>query len=376
MRSFGSTPSQQQWRIWSWCTTPGYLRSLEYFAAAGGGISIPTPSTRRLWSTALLAAGAGLAAIDALRRGRGTAASSRFVLPATMQLRERPSGFCLLNNVAVAAAALRPRRAGADRRLGRAPRQRHAGHLLGRPPGLVRVDAPVAGVSRARAGRRDRRSERAGPHGQLATAPGLDRRRRAGGASTKSSAPAIDDSRRHGCSLGGLRRAPRRSARRSRVERRRLRAAHDAGRRIGTRPGPVRRCSSRAATTSPPSGRSVGATVAALAGDTWMPRSPDERRHRSGTIRAPQPHWERAVEGESMKIRTHRGRCRRIRQLSDGIRMGRRLARPTLDAELVSRSTRSACSSRSTTANRLPAGTSPRRWLSFEPTGLRGLRRR
>ena len=43
-------------------------------------------------------------------------------------------GFCLLNNVAVdRGRAARPGRAGADRRLGRAPRQRHPGHLLRRP---------------------------------------------------------------------------------------------------------------------------------------------------------------------------------------------------------------------------------------------------
>ncbi len=53
-------------------------------------------------------------------------------------------GFCLLNNVAVTAAALADaRRAGGHRRLGRAPRQRHPGRLLGRPPRAVRVLAPA-----------------------------------------------------------------------------------------------------------------------------------------------------------------------------------------------------------------------------------------
>ena len=46
-----------------------------------------------------------------------------------------PMGFCLLNNVAVAAAgAGRRGRAGADRRLRRPPRQRHPGRLLRRRP--------------------------------------------------------------------------------------------------------------------------------------------------------------------------------------------------------------------------------------------------
>ena len=53
-------------------------------------------------------------------------------------------GFCLINNIAVVAANLAAAgRARPRPRLGRPPRQRHRGHLLGRPPGPLRLDPPV-----------------------------------------------------------------------------------------------------------------------------------------------------------------------------------------------------------------------------------------
>ena len=71
-------------------------------------------------------------------------------------------GFCLFNNAAIAAryaqkaASGRARR---DRRLGRPPRQRHAGHLLGRSVGALLLDAPDAALSRHRRDERDRRRQ-------------------------------------------------------------------------------------------------------------------------------------------------------------------------------------------------------------------------
>ena len=58
---------------------------------------------------ALLAAGAGLAAVDALERGEGTAAFCAVRPPGHHAEPDRAMGFCLLNNVAVTAAALRDR---------------------------------------------------------------------------------------------------------------------------------------------------------------------------------------------------------------------------------------------------------------------------
>lgn len=87
--------------------TREYLDELQRFCAAGGGALDPdTYATVASWEHALLAAGGGLVAIDALRsRGRGVA----FVAarpPGHHALAGRSMGFCLINNVAVAAAAL------------------------------------------------------------------------------------------------------------------------------------------------------------------------------------------------------------------------------------------------------------------------------
>ena len=88
-------------------------------------------------------------------------------------------GFCLLNNVAVAAAHARARGLAARRRrrLGRAPRQRHAGDVLARPARALRLDAPVPVLPGHGRRRRDRRGRGQGLHGQRA-ARGRRRRRR------------------------------------------------------------------------------------------------------------------------------------------------------------------------------------------------------
>ena len=61
------------------------------------------------WAAALRAAGAGLSAIDALERGEGSAAFLGVRPPGHHATGRVPMGFCLLNNVAVAAAALADR---------------------------------------------------------------------------------------------------------------------------------------------------------------------------------------------------------------------------------------------------------------------------
>ena len=87
-----------------------YLDELGAFCYAGGGnVDEDTYATYDSWSIARYAAGAGLAVIDELeRRGEGVG----FVAtrpPGHHALRDRGMGFCLLNNIAVAAGALTAR---------------------------------------------------------------------------------------------------------------------------------------------------------------------------------------------------------------------------------------------------------------------------
>jgi acetoin utilization deacetylase AcuC-like enzyme len=85
---------------------PGYLDQLRQFCATGGGsLDADTFATPDSWEAACLAAGAGLVAVEALRRNGGTA----FVAarpPGHHALGDRSMGFCLINNVAVTAASL------------------------------------------------------------------------------------------------------------------------------------------------------------------------------------------------------------------------------------------------------------------------------
>jgi acetoin utilization deacetylase AcuC-like enzyme len=84
-----------------------YLDRLEELAAAGGGaLDLDTPMTRGSWDTARLAAGLGLAAIDVLAAGEADAAFVAARPPGHHASAARAMGFCLLNNVAVSAAAL------------------------------------------------------------------------------------------------------------------------------------------------------------------------------------------------------------------------------------------------------------------------------
>jgi len=85
----------------------GYLDALERFCAAGGGNLDPdTVACPSSWEIARLAAGAGLDAIHRLRAGEADGAFLAVRPPGHHATPTRAMGFCLLNNVAVAAAAL------------------------------------------------------------------------------------------------------------------------------------------------------------------------------------------------------------------------------------------------------------------------------
>ena len=87
-----------------------YLRSLHDFCEAGGGAIDPdTIASPGSWDTALLAAGAALQVVDALARGDGDVAFVAARPPGHHASATEPMGFCLINNVAVAAAALAAR---------------------------------------------------------------------------------------------------------------------------------------------------------------------------------------------------------------------------------------------------------------------------
>jgi len=89
---------------------PDYLRALESFCEAGGGRLDPDTYARPAsWDAARSVAGAGLEAIDALGRGEGEVAFVVARPPGHHALADRAMGFCLVNNVAVAAAALAQR---------------------------------------------------------------------------------------------------------------------------------------------------------------------------------------------------------------------------------------------------------------------------
>ena len=214
---------------------PELVDALERFCAQGGGeLDADTIVVGASWEAALLAAGSGLSAVEALERGEASAAFCAVRPPGHHATPRRPMGFCLFNNVAVTAAHLAERgEQGADRRLGRAPRQRHPGGVLRRRPGAVHLDAPVPVLSGHGRPDRDRPGRGRGVHGQ----PPLPRRdpgrhlprrhrggRRAGGGALRA---------RLGARVRRVRRPPGRPAHGPGTVRRRLRRPDRPGRAAG-----------------------------------------------------------------------------------------------------------------------------------------------
>jgi len=88
----------------------GHLDALERFCARGGGHLDPdTAASAGSWAAALEAAGTGLDAIQRLDRGEADAVFCAVRPPGHHALPQRAMGFCLLNNLAVAAATLADR---------------------------------------------------------------------------------------------------------------------------------------------------------------------------------------------------------------------------------------------------------------------------
>ena len=87
-----------------------YLDAISRFCLAGGGrIDADTGASPASWDAAVLAAGAGVSAVEALDRGEADAAFCAVRPPGHHATAARAMGFCLVNNVAVTAAHLAAR---------------------------------------------------------------------------------------------------------------------------------------------------------------------------------------------------------------------------------------------------------------------------
>ncbi len=87
---------------------PAYVEALQRFCEQGGGsLDADTIASEGSWEAALAAAGAGLTAVARLKEGFGGPAVVSVRPPGHHALANRAMGFCLFNNVAIAAERLR-----------------------------------------------------------------------------------------------------------------------------------------------------------------------------------------------------------------------------------------------------------------------------
>ena len=103
-------PGRPAGRRWAGSTASTWsTRSNASAPRAAGQIDPDTCVVPASWEAAMLAAGAGLGAIEALDRGEADAAFCAVRPPGHHATPHRPMGFCLVNNIAVTAAALADR---------------------------------------------------------------------------------------------------------------------------------------------------------------------------------------------------------------------------------------------------------------------------
>jgi len=89
------------------CHPIEHIQALESLNAEGGGRMDPDTSlSKGSWDAALLAAGSGLTAIDALIETKAEAAFCAVRPPGHHATSNRSMGFCLVNNIAITAASL------------------------------------------------------------------------------------------------------------------------------------------------------------------------------------------------------------------------------------------------------------------------------
>ena len=290
MRSCRWSRGRRPWPSWSGSTRAAYLDAhrVDLGAQVAAG-STPTPdASPHSWEAATLAAGAGLTAVDALApRARATRRSAPCARPATTPRPTESMGFCLISNVAVVAAALADaRRAGADRRLRRPPRQRHPGRRSTTTPACCTSRSTSGRCTPAPAGAHETgEGDGAGTTLNMPLPPGATGdvylrgvRRGASPRSSSASRPTWL------LISAGFDAPPRRPDHRPRPVRRRLRRLLTARSCELVPPGRLHRRCSRAATTSTPCRRALGRDAGGAGrGDA---RSPRRRQRRPGRTRS------------------------------------------------------------------------------------------
>lgn len=84
-----------------------YVEAIEAYCQAGGGLLDPdTYAVKASWEAAIRSAGAGVQAIEALRAGEGDLAFLAVRPPGHHAVAAQAMGFCLFNNIAIAARSL------------------------------------------------------------------------------------------------------------------------------------------------------------------------------------------------------------------------------------------------------------------------------